>query len=146
MFRNKAFQPELRALIKDHATEAHETLFDFTGKRYRVNRTLALATQNRTPLSERVVNATLRLRDLLDAACGTIDGEQWLPDTLQTIEMDRATRTESSSASDSLPPTGQRRREEPSSSRGNSKRATFSGSDSDTQHRIPGGLNETDGK
>ena len=45
--------------------------------------------------------------------------------------MDRATRTESS-ASDSSAPTGQRRRDEPSSGRGNSKRETFSGSDSDS--------------
>ena len=76
MFKNKAFPFELRAPIKDHATEVHETLFDLAGKRYRLDRALALATKDNTPLSERVVNATLRLRDLLDAACGTIDGEQ----------------------------------------------------------------------
>ena len=132
MFKNKALPFELRAPIKDHATEVHETLFDLAGKRYRLDRALALATKDNTPLSERVVNATLRLRDLLDAACGTIDSEQWLLDTLQKIEMSRATRTESSSSSDSSAPTGQRRREEPSSGRGNPKQATFSGSDSDS--------------
>ena len=131
MFRNKAFPSELRTPIKDHATEVHETLWKLTRKRYRLNRALALATKDRTPLNERVVNATLRLRDLLNAACGTTDGEQWLLDTLRRIEMDRATRTESS-ASDSSAPTGQRRRDEPSSGRGNLKRATFSGSDSDS--------------
>ena len=131
MFRNKAFPPELRAPIKGHATEVHETLFDSIGKRYRLNRALALATRDRTSLSERVVNATLRLRDLLDAACSTPDGDQWLLDTLRRIEMDRANRTESS-ASDSSTTTGQRRRDEPSSGRGSSKRATFSGSDSDS--------------
>ena len=46
--------------------------------------------------------------------------------------MARANRSESSSASDSSAPTGQRRREEPSSGRGNAKRTTFSGSDSDS--------------
>ena len=46
--------------------------------------------------------------------------------------MERANRTESP-ASDSSTTTGQRRREEPSSCRGNSKRATFSGSDSDSR-------------
>ena len=132
MFKNKAFPFELRVPIKDHATEVHETLFDLTGKRYRLDRALALATKDNTPLSEQVVNATLRLRDLLDAACGTLTGEQWLLDTLRKFEMSRATRSESSSASDSSAPTGQRRREEPSSGRGNSKRATFSGSDSDS--------------
>ena len=131
MFRNKAFPSELRAPIKDHATEVHETLLDLTGKRYRLNRALALATKANTPLSEQVVNATLRLRDLLDAACGTLSGEHWLLDALRVFEMARANRPDSS-ASDSSAPTGQRRREEPSSGRGNAKRATFSGSDSDS--------------
>ena len=103
-----------------------------TGKRYRLDRALALATKGNTPLSEQVVNATLRLRDLLDAACDTLPGEHWLLDTLRTFEMSRANRSESSSASDSSAPTGQRRREEHSSGRGNSKRTTFSGSDSDS--------------
>ena len=132
MFRNKAFPSEHRAPIKDHATEVHETLFDLTGKRYRLDRALALATKDSTSLSEQVVNATLRLRDLLDAACGTLSGEHWLLDALRAFEMARANRSESSSASDSSAPTGQRRREEPSSGRGNAKRATFSGSDSDS--------------
>ncbi|CAM9206365.1 unnamed protein product, partial [Ascophyllum nodosum] len=132
MFKNKAFPFEHRVPIKDHATEVHETLFDLTGKRYRLDRALALATKDNTPLSKQVMNSTLRLRDLLDAACGTLTGEQWLLDTLRKFEMSRATRSESSSASDSSAPTGQRRREEPPSGRGNSKRATFYGSDSDS--------------
>ena len=129
MFRNKAFPSKLRAPIKDHGTEVHETLRELNGKRFRLNRALALVTKDRTPLNERVVNAILRLRDLLDAACSTTDGKRWLLNTLRKIEMDRANRTESS-ASDSSATTGQRRRDEPSSGRGNSKRATFSGLDS----------------
>ena len=131
MFRNSFSPPELRGPIKDHASVVHETLKELTGKRFRLDRALAFATRDRTPLSERVVNATLRLRDLLETACGTTDGDQWLRDTLRKIEMNRASRTESS-ASDSSATTGQRRRDEPSSGRGNSKRATFSGSDSDS--------------
>ena len=131
MFRNSAFPSDLRIPIKDHATEVHETLFDLTGKRYRLDRALALATKTNTPLSEQVVNATLRLRDLLDAACGTLSGEHWLLDALRAFETARANRSDSS-ASDSSAPTGQRRREEPSSGRGNAKRATFSGSNSDS--------------
>ena len=131
MFRNKAFPSELRTPIKEHATEDHETLWGLTGKHFRFNYALALATKDRTPLNEQVVNATLRLRDLLDAACSTTDGERWLLDTLCKAETGRANQTESS-ASDSSATTGQRRRDEPSSGRGNSKRATFSGSDSDT--------------
>ena len=132
MFRNKAFPSELRVPIKDHATEVHETMFDLTGRRCRLDRALALATRVNTPLNDHVVNATLRLRDLLDAACDTLPGERWLLDTLRACEMARANRTESSSASDGSAPTGQRRREEPSSGRGNAKRTTFSGSDSDS--------------
>ena len=131
MFRNSAFPSDLRIPIKDHATEVYGTLFDLTGKRYRLDRALALAMKTKTPLSEQVVNATLRLRDLLDAACGTLSGEHWLLDALREFETARANRSDSS-ASDSSAPTGQRRREEPSSGRGNAKRATFSGSDSDS--------------
>ena len=131
VFRNKAFPSALRVPIKDHATEVHETLWELTRIRYRLNGALDLAKQDRTPLGERVVNATLRLRDLLEAPCKTTDGAQWLSDILRKIKTDRANRTESS-ASDSSTTTGQRRREEPSSGRGNSKRATFSGSDSDS--------------
>ena len=109
----------------------HETLEELTGKRFRLHRALVLATWDRTPLSDRVVNATLRLRDLLEEACSTADDAQWLRDTLRAIAASRTERTDSS-ASDSSTATGQRRREEPSSGRGNSKRATFSGSDSDS--------------
>ncbi|CAM9988846.1 unnamed protein product, partial [Ascophyllum nodosum] len=142
MFRNSAFPSDLRIPIKDHATEVHGTLFDLTGKRYRLDRALALATKTKTPLSEQVVNATLRLRDLLDAACGTLSGEHWLLDALREFETARANRSDSS-ASDSSAPTGQRRREEPSSGRGNAKRATFSGSDSDSS--APSGQHPEDG-
>ena len=134
MFRNKFFPSNLRVPIKDHASEVHDTLYELTRKRFRPNRALDLATQDRSPLSDRVVNATLRLRDILEAACSTTDGAQWLRDTLSAIAANRTDRTDSS-ASDSSTTTGQRRREEPSSGRGNAKRVTFSGSDSDSgQH------------
>ena len=144
MFRNSFFPPELRGPIKDHASVVHETLKELTGKRFRFDRALALATRDRTPLSERVVNATLRLRDLLEAACRTTDGEQWLLDILRKIEMNRATRTESS-ASDSSATTGQRRRDEPSSGRG-TRNGPPSLARIATPDRIPERLSETDGK
>ena len=114
----------------------HAALLQITGNRCRLNRALDLATQDRTPLSDRVVNAILRLRDLLEAVCGTPDGAQWLRETLcETAAKHRPDQTDYS-ASDSSTTTGQRRREDPSSGRGNAKRATFSGtSDSDSgQH------------
>ena len=76
MFRNKDFPSALRVPIKDHATEVHETLLELTRKSFRLPDALDLATQDRTPLSERVVNATLRLRDLLEEDCKTTDGAQ----------------------------------------------------------------------
>ena len=131
MFRNSFFPSDLRFPIKDHASEVDGTLKELTGKRFRLHCALALATRDRTPLSDRDVNATLRLRDLLEAACSTAGGAQWLRDTFRAIA---ATRTErmDSSASDSFTTTGQRSREEPSRDRGNSTRATFSSSDSDS--------------
>ena len=143
-FRNKAFPPTFRVPIKDHATEVHETLWALTGKRYRLNRALALATQDLTPLSERVVNATLRLRDLVEAACDTTDGAQWLHDTLRKIEMDRANRTESSPATPLLPPANAVAKNPPAAE------GTRNGPPSParivTPDRTPNGLNETDGK
>ena len=130
MFRNREFPSALRA-PKDRATEVHETLLELTRKRFRLDDALDLATKDRTTLSDRVVNATLRLRDLLEEACTTTDGAQWLRDTLRKIEAIRTNRMVSS-ASDSSATTGQCRREEPSSGRGNAKRATLSGSDSDS--------------
>ena len=127
----KNFPSALRVPIEDHASEVHKTPYELTGKRFRLNRALDLATQDRTPFSDRVVNATLHLRDLLEAACSTADGAQWLRDTLRAIAANRTDQADSS-ASDSSTTTGQRRREEPSSGRGNAKRATFSGSDSDS--------------
>ena len=55
------------------------------GNVFRLNQALDLATQDRTPLSDRVVNATLRLRGLLEAACSTTYCAQWLRDTLRAI-------------------------------------------------------------
>ena len=136
MFRNKFFPSDPRLPIKKHASEVHAALLQLTGDRCRLNRTLDLATQDRTPLSDRVVNAILRLRDLLESACGTPDGAQWVRETLRdTAPKHRLDRADSS-ASDSSTTTGKRRREDPSSGRRNAKRATFSGtSDNDSgQH------------
>ena len=74
MFRNKFSPSDLRVPIKEHASEVHAALLQLTWDRCRLNRALDLATQDRTPLSDRVVNAISRLRDLLEAACGTPDG------------------------------------------------------------------------
>ena len=136
MFRNKFFPSDLRLPIKEHASEVHAALLQLTGDRCRLNYALDLATQDRTPVSDRVVNAILRLRDLLESACSTPAGAQWVRETLRDTAAKHRPDRADSSASDSSTTTGQRHREDPSSGRGNAKRATFSGtSDNDSgQH------------
>ena len=79
----------------------------------------------------------LHLCDLLERAYATPDGATWVRETLwDAVSPPRPDRTESS-ASDSSTTTGQCRREEPSSGRGNSKRATLSGTlDSDSRQQL----------
>ena len=79
----------------------------------------------------------LHLRDLLERAYATPDGTRWVRETLRDAAAPhRPDRTESS-ASDSSTTPGQRRREEPSSGRGNSKRATLSGTLDSDSHQYP---------
>ena len=79
----------------------------------------------------------LHLRDLREKAYGTQDGVRWVRKTLRDAAAPhRPNRTESS-ASDSSTTTRQRRREEPSSGRGNSKRATLSGTSDSDPHQHP---------
>ena len=104
------------------------------GGRSRLRFALQLATQDRPPLCDGLLGDILHLRDLLERAYATPDGARWVRETLRDATAPhRPDRTETS-ASDSSTTTGQRRREKPSSSRGNSKRATLSGtSDSDSR-------------
>ena len=146
MFRNKVFPSDLRLPIKEHASEVHASLLQLYGDRCRLNRSLDLATQDRTPLSDRVVSAILRLRDLVESACGTRDGAQWVRDTLRdTAAKHRPDRT-GSSASDSSTTTEQGRREDSSSGRGNAKRPPSQAHRIVTPASIPDAQDETDGK
>ena len=136
MLRNNFFSSDLRLPIKEHLSEVHAALLQLTGDRCRLDYALDLATQDRTPHSDRVMNAILRLRDLLESACGTPAGAQWVRETLRDTAAKHRPDQTHSSASDSSTTTGQHRHEDPSSGRGNAKRATFSGtSNSDSgQH------------
>ena len=146
MFRNKFFPSDLRLPIKELASAVHAALHYLTGDRCRLHYALDVATQDRTRLSDRVVNAILYLRDLLEPACRTPAGAQWVRETLRdAAAKPRLDRTDSS-ASNSSTTTGQHRREDPSSGRGNAKRATFSGtSESDSgQHPRRAGRDRLD--
>ena len=111
------------------------------GGRCRLRYALELATQDRTPLSDRLVEGILHLRHLLERAYGTPDGARWVREALRDAAGSPRPDRAESSASDSSTTTGQRRREEPSSGRGNAKRATLSrtsDSDSDQHPRRAG--------
>ena len=76
----------------------------------------------------------LHLRDLLERAYATPDGARWVREILQDAAAPHRPDRPQSFASDSSTATGQRRREEPLSGRGNSKRTTLFGtSDSDSR-------------
>ena len=135
MFKNRHFSSDLRLPIKELASDVNTALHLLHGGRCRLLYALELATQDRTPLSDRLVDDILHLRDLLERAYGTPDGARWVRKTLRDAAAPSRPDRAESSASDSSTTTGQRRREELSNGRGNAKRATLSGtSDSDSHH------------
>ena len=146
VFKNKYFPSDLRLPIKELASHVNAALHQLNGRRCRLHYALYSATQDRTPLSDRVVDDILHLRDLLEKACGTSAGGQWVRETLRDAAAKPRTGRADSSTSDSSVTTGQRRREDPSSGRGNAKRATVSGtSDSDSgQHPRRAGRDRLD--
>ena len=95
---------------------------------------LAMTTQDRPPLCDGLMDDILHLRDLLERAYATPDGARWVRKTLRDAAAPHRPDRPQSFASDSSTTTGQRRREEPLSGRGNSKRTTLSGTpDSDSR-------------
>ena len=136
MFKNRHFSSDLRLPTKELASDVNAALHQLHGNSCRLRYALEIAAQDRTPVSNRVVDDILHLRDLLERAYGTPNGARWVRETLRNAAAQPRPDRAESSASDSSTTTGQRRREDPSSGLGNAKRATFSGtSDSDSnQH------------
>ena len=137
MFKNRHFPSDLRLRIKELASDANTALHLLHGGRYRLRYALELATQHRTPLSARLVDDILHLRDLLERAYGTPDGARWVRKTLRDAAASPRPDRVEFSASDVSTTTGQHRREEPSSGRGNAKRATLSGTSDSDSHQHP---------
>ena len=146
MFKNRHFPSDLRLPIKELASDVNAALHQLHGGRCRLRYALDIVNQDRTPLSDRVVDDILHLRDLLEKAYGTPAGAQWVRETLRDTTAPPRTDRAESSASDFSATTGQRRRKDLSSGRGNAKRATFSGtSDSDSsQHPRRAGRDRID--
>ena len=146
MFKNKYFLPYLRLPIKELASDVHAAFHQLNGGRCRLRYAPESSDARSYPLSDRVVDDILHLRDLLETACGTPAGAQWVRETLRDAAAKPRTDLAESSASDSSATNGQRRREDPSSGRENAKRATFFGtSDNDSgQHRRRAGRDRLD--
>ena len=146
MFKNRHFPSDLWLPIKELASDVNASLHQLRGGRCRLRYALDIATQDRTPQSDRVADDILHLRDRLEKAYGTPAGAQWIRKTLRDAAAPPRTDRAESFASDSSATTGQRCREDPSSGRGNAKRATFSGtSDSDSsQHPRRAGRDRLD--
>ena len=102
------------------------------------SRTLRLAVElatNGSGLCGRFVEDILCLRDLVERAYATPAGHGWVQEVLDAAAAPRRLARSASSSSDTASSARPRRRADPSSGRGSSKRATLSEtSDSDNRH------------
>ena len=135
MHENYRFPTHTRIPIKELATAVDRALTDPIRRKPCLRDAHRMATKENTPFSPRIVDDILRLVDLVRGCYGTPDGARWIRNTLRDAAARRPPPHPASSDSDSSAP-GQRRREDPSSGRGNAKRATLPGtSDSDHSRR-----------
>ena len=134
MHINSFFPHEVRKPIKALASQVETTLKSL----HIVPRTLRLAVElaaNGSGLDSRFVEDILNLRDLVERAYATPAGHRWVQEVLDAAAAPRQLARSASSSSDTASSARPRRRDDPSSGRGNSKRATLSEtSDSDDLH------------
>ena len=134
MFKNKNFPSDLRLPIKDLASTVNTALTLIHGGRTCLRFAFQLATQDQAPLCDGLVDDILHLYDFLARCYAPPYGARWIRETLRDATAPHRPDRTASSGSDSSTAPGQRHREDPSSGRGNSKRAILSGnSDSDTR-------------
>ena len=138
MHINGFFPPDTRKPIKALASQVEETLKLL----HIAPRTLGLAVElatNGFGLDPRFAQDILRLRDLVERAYATPAGHGWVREVLDEAAAPRRLARSVSSGSDTASSARPRRRDDPSSGRGNSKRATLSEtSDSDGHPRHHG--------
>ena len=128
------FPHEVRKPIKALASQVETTLKSL----HIVPRTLRLAVElaaNGSGLDSRFVEDILNLRNLVERAYATPAGHGWVQEVLDAAVAPRQLARSASSSSDTASSARPRRRDDPSSGRGNSKRATLTEtSDSDDRH------------
>ena len=135
MHVNKFFPADTRKPIKALASQVETTLRALLIDNRTLRLAVQLATQDGSGLCEPLVDDILRLRDLVYRAYATPAGAGWVREVLEHAAAPRRPARSTSSGSDTASSAGPRRRDEPSSGRGNSKRATLSETlDSDDRH------------
>ena len=134
MHINSFFPPESRKPIKALASQVEATLKSLHIEPRTLRLAVELAT-NGSGLCGPLVPDILRLRDLVDYASDTPAGTGWIQEVLDAAAAPRRPARSASSSSDTASSARPRRRYDPSSGRGNSKRVTLSEtSDSDDRH------------
>ena len=132
MFVNKFLPADIRKPIKELASDVEAAFRTLHISKCHLRFAVQMANQDGTPLCDYLVDDILRLCDLLDRAYATPAGAGWVREALRQAAASRRPARTTFSGSDTSSSAGPRRREEPSSGRGNSKRATLTEtSDSD---------------
>ena len=135
MHVNKFLPADTRKPIKALASQVEATLRSLHIDNRTLRLAVQLATQDGSGVCEPLVDDILRLRDLLDRAYATPAGAGWVREVLEPAAASGQPARSASSGSDTASSAGPRRRDEPLSGRGNSKRATHSEtSNSDDSH------------
>ena len=135
MHVNSFFLANTRKPIKTLASQVEATIKSLHIENRTLRLAVELATQDGSGFCDPLVNDILRLRDLVDRAYATPAGAGWVRKVLGPAAAPRRPARSASSGSDTASSVRPRRRDDPSSGRGNSKRATLSEtSDSDDRH------------
>ena len=135
MHVNSFFPADSRKIIKALASQVEATIKSLRIDHRTLCLAVELATQDGSGFCGPLVHDILRLRDLVDRAYATPAGTGWVREVLNPAAAPRRPARSVSSGSDTASSTRPRRRDDPSSGRGNSKRATLlEASDSDDRH------------
>ena len=135
MHVNSFFPADSRKTIKTLASQVEATIKSLRIDHRTLRLAVELATQDGSGFCGPLVYDILRLRDLVDCAYATPAGAGWVREVLDPAAAPRRPARSASSSSDTASFARPRRRDDPSSGRGNSKRATLSEtSDSDDRH------------
>ena len=136
MFVNKFFRADTRKPIQEIASQVEAAFRSLRMDKCHLRLAVQLANQDGTALCEFMVDDILRLHDLVDRAYATPAGAGWVREALDQAAGSRRPARSASSGSDTSSSAGPRRRDVPSSGRGNSKRATLTET-SDSDDRQP---------